>query len=250
MIISEDRPTVLSAPAFVDRERYSDDARSVLEALDARIASVIADVQTLRGWRLIFDANGTNEQVLAFIREVMLTVVQYQSDTTEASMHWLGRLPKTEHRLMRSLVNHKAEEAEHGLWAARDFIALGGAPEALVRPATPSTYAVAAMWWRMAHCEPPLGYLGAEYLFENLTARLCEPLLPTLEARRLPLDRLGFLVEHATEDIKHTNLIAHHVLDVATRYPESGDMMLRCFDLFRHVYPMPIWSEAMDRVLG
>ena len=58
---------------------------------------------------------------------------------------------------------------------------------------------------------------------------------------------IGFIVEHAVEDVKHTNLIVHWILDVATRYPASGASMVRAFDYFAHVYPRPVWAEALER---
>lgn len=247
-------PTVASpafdTAGFASRERYSDDARAVLDALERRTSDVVRDVETLAGWRVLFDHTVPNDAVRAMLREIFLAVCQYQPHTTEASMLWLGRLPKSEHRLMRSLVMHKAEEAEHGEWARRDYLALGGDPARLDAPPTPATFAISALWWRMAVAEDPFGYLGAEYLFEYLTARVCQLALPVFEARQMPADGMGFLLEHATEDIKHTNLISHHILDVVTRHPDAGPAMLRCFDYFRHAYPMPVWGEAMERALA
>ena len=240
----------LDHPDFVHREHYSDAARATLRELDSRVAAVQAEVEAMPGWKVLFDSATPNEVVLAIFREVYLSVVAYQPHTTEASFHWLGRLPKSEHRLIRSLVNHKAEEAEHGEWALRDYLALGGTTARASEVPTPPMFMVAAAWWRMAYAEDPFGYLGAEYLFESLTAQVSQPLLPMFQERKLPADGLGFLVEHATEDIKHTNLIVHHVLDVATRHPASGAAMLRCFDYFRHVYPIPVWSEAIARALN
>ena len=234
---------------FANRSRYDDGARAVLQALEQRTSDVVQDVTRLSGWRAVFAEDVPNDAIRAMLREIFLTICQYQPTTTEASMHWLGRLPKTEHRLMRSLVMHKAEEAEHGEWARRDYLALGGIRERLDDPPTPTTFAVGAQWWRMAAAEDPFGYLGAEYLFEYLTARVCQLVLPAFQSRRLPMEGLGFLVEHATEDIKHTNLISLHILDVVTRHPSAGDAMLRCFDYFRYVYPVRVWRDAMDRAV-
>jgi hypothetical protein len=117
---------------------------------------------------------------------------------------------------------------------------------AQVKP-SPATFALAAVWWRMAEMENPLGYLGAEYLFEELTALATAALIPLIEARDLPRDGFRFIIEHATEDVKHAMFIKHVILDVATRYPESGEAMFRCFDYFNQVYPIPVWDEAFKR---
>ena len=68
-----------------------------------------------------------------------------------------------------------------------------------------------------------------------------------LQARGIDRTRVAFLVEHATEDIKHTNLIVHWILDVVTRHPDSASSMLRAFDCFARVYPEPVWDEALQR---
>jgi hypothetical protein len=99
----------------------------------------------------------------------------------------------------------------------------------------------------MAQVEDPLGYLGAEYLFEQLTALVTQAALPVIEARGLPRDGLRFVIEHATEDVKHATFIKHQILDVVTRYPESAASMLRTFDYFHAVYPLPVWDEAFVR---
>ena len=42
-------------------------------------------------------------------------VTWYQPHTTEAGFHMIGRLAKSEVKLVQALCSHKAEEAEHGL---------------------------------------------------------------------------------------------------------------------------------------
>jgi hypothetical protein len=239
--------TMESTVTFSGREHYSDDARAVLRALEARLEDVLADVYRMTGWKQITHPSAPRALVRATLREVFRGVYWYQRHTTEAGFLMLGRLPKSEVKIMKALLLHKHEEALHGEWALRDYLALGGTTEGAMEPPSPATFAVAAVWWRMAQTELPLGYLGAEYLFECLTMRVTQPLLAALRGHEVPEAEIGFLVEHATEDIKHTNLIAHWILDSATRYPDSAESMLRCFDYFRAVYPLPVWQEAFDR---
>jgi hypothetical protein len=150
--------------------------------------------------------------------------------------------------LIQALSAHKAEEAEHGLWAAEDHRKLGG--DGLQKQPSPATFAVAAVWWRMAETEDALGYLGAEYLFEELTARATQALLPLIEHRDLPRDGFRFIICHATEDAKHAAFLKHLILDVATRHPDSAAVMFRCFEYFNQVYPLPVWGEAFERALS
>ena len=225
---------------------YSEDAFAAFQRLDARVKSVFSEVTAWRGWQLMHRSDTSREQIIALVREVFRSVVMYQAHTTEAGFHMFGRLPKREVRLIQALCSHKAEEAEHGIWAAEDHSRLGGADTSKTR-ASPATFAVGAVWWRMAELEDPFGYLGAEYLFEELTALVTAALLPLIEARDLPRDGFRFIIEHATEDAKHAAFLKHLILDVATRYPESIDSMFRCFDYFHQVYPIPVWDEAFRR---
>lgn len=234
--------------ALKESTRYSAEAETLFSLLDAKVAAIFQEVRSWRGWQLVTDASADPALFRAVIREIFYAVHLYQADTTEAGFRMIGRMPKTEVKLLQVLSHHKAEEAEHGVWAFEDYLALGGDPErAGRRPQTPATFAVAGVWWWMAETADPLGYLGAEYLFENLTERVTREIVTMLAQRKLPADGLRFIVEHATEDEKHSNLFRHLVKDTLTRIPQSADGMLRCFDYFAQVYPLPVWDEAFIR---
>jgi hypothetical protein len=226
-------------------QAYSEEAHAAFEKLDAKVKAIFNQVLAWRGWQLAQSPATPKEKIVALVREVFRSVAMYQPHTTEAGFHMLGRLPKGEVRLIQALCSHKAEEAEHGIWAAEDQGKLGGSRAAT--PPSPATFAVAAVWWRMAETEDPLGYLGAEYLFEELTALVGNALMPVIESRDLPRDGFRFIIEHATEDVKHAMFLKHLILDVATRYPHSIESMFRCFDYFHQVYPLPVWNEAFQR---
>jgi hypothetical protein len=232
--------------AVKDSVKYSTEAHAAFERLDAKVESVFSQVKSWRGWQFVNAPGASREQIVDLVREVFQSVVMYQAHTTEAGFHMFGRLPKREVRLIQALCSHKAEEAEHGVWAAEDHQKLGGNHSSRIKP-SPATFAVAAVWWRMAETEDPLGYLGAEYLFEQLTALATAALIPLIEARDLPRDGFRFIIEHATEDAKHAAFLKHLILDVGTRYPESIDSMFRCFEYFNQVYPLPVWDEAFKR---
>ena len=229
---------------------YSIQATATFNELDRRVLRIFAEVQAWRGWMHISQPDVRPDQIIAAIREVFRSVAMYQSFTTEAGFYMIGRLPKGEVRLLQQLCGHKAEEAEHGLWAVEDYLKLGGDEESLNLPPTPATFAVAAVWWRMAEVEDPFGYLGAEYLFEQLTMLVTQALLPILQKHGLSHDGLRFAVEHATEDAKHAVFVKHLILETVTRYPASAAAMLRCFDYFHAVYPLPVWDEAFQRATG
>lgn len=232
--------------ALASRAIYSDHGRAALIDLEARLTTIERRVFASEYWRALTGQVSSPRLVRAFLREVMRTVCAYQPLTTEAGFAMLGRLPKHEVRLLSSLVAHKAEEAGHALWAQRDAGRLGDGHAPAFAECSPATFAVAAVWQRMATVEDPFGYLGAEFLFEALTARLT-PLARDAAVRHgIAPEDIGFIADHAVEDVKHTNLIVHWILDIATRYPERAAAMRRCFDCFAQVYPEPVWQEAFD----
>ena len=231
--------------------RYSDQATEFIKTLDARVDDVFREVQKQPFWRTLIDSKSSDALFKSICREVFLAVCWYQKHTTEAGFHMIGRLPKSENTLLKLTTLHKVEEAEHSEWALRDFELLGGSKKhAVSSPLSPATFAVTGVWWRMAVAEEALGYFGAEYLFEYLTFVVTQPLVGLFKQRGFTADGLKFIIDHATEDAKHAKLVRHLICDVVTRYPESEAAMLRCFDYFRHVYPILVWTEAYERAIG
>lgn len=223
----------------------------IIDQLNARVNSVFEAVQTWRGWINFTDPGTARNRQIAIMREILRSVCWYQPRTTEAGFHMIGRLPKHEVRLMQQLACHKAEEAEHGLWARQDYAALGGDIAQIDNvPMDPAAFAVASVWWQIAINEDPYGYIGAEYLFEQLTAILTHALLPIIQRNNLPTDGFRFVIEHAEEDAKHAVFLHHLIVDVANRRPESAASMLRCFAYFNQVYPLPLWDAAFSRTLS
>jgi pyrroloquinoline quinone (PQQ) biosynthesis protein C len=239
-----------AAPEFVSiddlRTRYPPHVVDVLAILDLRVQCCIARARAHPLWRAFTSPQSSDELVLGIVREIFRSVALYQRHTTEAGFLMLGRLPKGDQPLLRALFNHKVEEAEHGLWAVEDFERLGGRRSDVEgAPLTPATMAVAAVWWRMAQHEDPFGYLGAEYLFEMFTPIIAADAVAEFRRRGLRLEPIRFVVEHATEDIKHSNLMKYLICEYLGRYPDAGPSMIRCFDYFEQVYPFPVWTEAL-----
>jgi len=236
---------------LLSQGRYSALATELIKILDARIEAVYRQVQEQPFWRTLLDAKTSNETCLAIFREVFLSIYWYQKHTTEAGFHMIGRLPKSETVMLKLTTLHKVEESEHGEWAFRDYLILGGDKAyATNTPPSPATFAVTGAWWRIAVAEEPLGYFGAEYLFEYLTLIVAQPIVSLFKQRGFKADGLRFIIDHATEDEKHAKLVRHLICDAVTRYPESANTMVRCFDYFRQVYPLPVWTEAYERALG
>lgn len=230
--------------------RYSPRAAEVVKLLDARVEDVYRQVREQPFWRTLTAPETSNETCLRIFREVFLSIYWYQQHTTEAGFHMIGRLPKSETAMLKLTTLHKVEESEHGEWALRDYELLKGDKDFTTKtPPSPATFAVAGVWWRMAVAEDPLGYFGAEYLFEYLTLVVAQPLVALFKQRGFKAEGLRFIIDHATEDEKHARLVRHLISDAVTRYPESEAAMIRCFDYFRHVYPLPVWTEAYERAM-
>lgn len=230
-------------------ERFPKHAVDVIQALDDRIARCASEVKQSPMWHTLVNPSTSNDAVAKIVREIFRTIAVYQPRTAEAGFLMVGRLPKGDLELLRALVGHRVEEGEHGLWAAEDFEALGGRRDELRQPPSPACLAVAAVWAYMADHEDPFAYLGGEYLFEMLTPLITADAMAEFERRRLPMKPLRFIVEHATEDIKHSNMFKIVICQYLTRYPEAAPAVLRGFDYFKHVYPLPVWQEALDRAL-
>jgi len=226
---------------------FSAHASDTLQALRTGVARVSRAVKASEVWEAVVGNNAPPALSLATLREIMWSVLQYQPHTTEAGFTMIGRMPKNEVKLIMSLSRHKAEEAEHGLWARRDYLLLGGTEAGVSAPASPAVFAVIGVWDRLGSSEEPLSYLGAEYLFEALTMELAPTVMAALERKGAKRGNVGFLAEHAVEDEKHTRLLDHWVLDVGTRHPRSCQAMLRSFEYFAEVYPLPVWTEALRR---
>jgi pyrroloquinoline quinone (PQQ) biosynthesis protein C len=234
-----------------DNPRYSREANELIAELDRRVQSTLDEVRAQPFWKTLNAPDTTPQVVQKIFREVFLSICMYQPVTTEAGFHMLGRLPKHEIMLMRASMLHKIEEAEHGEWARRDYVRLGGDEKAArtIAP-TPTTFAVGSVWWQMANVEDPVGYFGAEYLFESLTAVIAQDLVGIFKKHKMAGSGLEFIIDHATEDVKHAKLFRHLICNTATKYPESAAAMLRCYDYFRHVYPIPVWNEAYARAMA
>lgn len=230
------------------KPHYSDEAIETFTELDRRVSDCLHRVKQSKAWLHFSHPETSNQDVIGLVREIFRAVSWYQPHTTEAGFRMFGRFPKRDVQLIRAVCSHKAEEAEHGVWAWEDYLKLGG--KADNRPMSPATFAVSAVWWRMAEVEDPLGYLGAEYLFEQLTALITLEALPIFSVRGLSSNAgLRFIAEHAVEDQKHATFVKHLILDTVTRYPGCQAAMLRCYDYFESVYPIPVWDEAYDRVV-
>jgi hypothetical protein len=228
------------------------DGRTVAE-LDRRVASLVDEFTDSPIGKLVTALESPIELVTATVREIYWEIHCYQPSTTRAGFTMISGLPPEERKIMRILLLHKWEEVEHRVWALNGYLALGGDRSRIGREnefMSTGAFAVAAVWDLLAQKLEPLSYLGAEYLFEDLTARLSKMVTQSLSGRGLPQQGMRFIVDHATEDERHSRLLKKLINEVEGQRPESVSQMLFAFDCFRHVYPLPLWMGSYARALA
>jgi hypothetical protein len=218
--------------------------------LDERIVAVVNEVKSSPVWEVICSPG--SDLIRALIREVYWEVHCYHPSTTKTGFAMLGRIDPSEIKVLRNLLLHKWEEVEHRVWALDGYLALGGDLNRIGREnqfMSPGAFAVAAVWERLSNCLPALSYLGAEYLFEDLTAKLASTVINKVKDRKLPVKGMQFITDHATEDERHSTLLKKLVIEIVARYPELQPDILYAFDCFRQVYPMPLWLGSYRRAV-
>jgi hypothetical protein len=156
-------------------------------------------------------------------------------------------MPKQSEQLIKTMILQQVEEVEHADMALRDYLRLGG-DEALAKgPMFPECAAVAAMCHFLGeHCHPA-AYLGFMYIFEALTpimATQAQKLMGTSDY--LPAAR-EFIDLHATEDIRHTDMIVSVIGDLLKIDPSAAEAILFGLRSFVAVYPLPVWNAAYER---
>lgn len=221
-------------------KRYSPEALDAFSLLDRKVEQVFAQVKAWRGWALVSNPYTPRERIMALLVEISRSAAAYQPDARHAGFHMIGRMPAEESKLIQALCRHRAEQVEHGLWAMEERL---GASDGVDGPASPATFAVSAVLWRIARVEDPMGYLGVAFLFERLSQLVSQASQGIIENHDLPRAGPRLFIDRPTRD----TFLRHLILDVATRHPDSIASMLRCFDYCQAVYPVPVWEEAFER---
>ena len=222
----------------------------IIVELDHRVAGVVKEFQSSPLGQLLVEPDSSTSLIAAIIREIYWEIHCYQPFTTKSGFAMIGAAEPADRKVMRTLLLHKWEEVEHRVWALDGYKALGGDLFRIGRESelmSPGAFAVAAVWERLSRAVHPLAYVGAEYLFEDLTARLTKVATVSLSKRGLSQQGLRFIVDHATEDEKHSQLLKRLIEDIALSHPGLESQILFAFDCFHQVYPMPLWLASYAR---
>ncbi|MGD0907799.1 MAG: iron-containing redox enzyme family protein [Candidatus Acidiferrales bacterium] len=228
-------------------------AKRIVAALDQRIDCIVKEFRLSPIGHLVETPDSPIGLIVATMREIYWEIHCYQPFTTKAGFAMIGATNAEDGKVMRTLLLHKWEEVEHRVWALEGYKALGGDQSRIGKEAeffSPGAFAVAAVWEHLAQRVHPLAYLGAEYLFEDLTARLSKLITANLSKRGISRQGMCFVVDHATEDEKNSQLLRRLIEEVGHRHPDLMPQVLFAFDCFHQVYPMPLWLGSYTRAEG
>lgn len=222
------------------------------DILDARISKLLQEIESSELWKALTHPKAKPEFVRSFLREVYVEIASYQPHVIEAAIASIGQMPRSMPvRMVKAMLRHQAEEFDHGEMAVRDYIALGGSEDYLrhQHKISHASFTVSAVWWMITKLRDPFAYLGALYPFEGLTPIVSQRVMAVLAKKAFPANAQEYLTFHATEDIKHANLIRALINETAERYPESRESILDGMERFLAVYPLPVWNAAYQRAL-
>lgn len=234
-------------------EPHSAAPASVVVVMESALREVEREVEATDYWRALIDEETPKEQILAFMREVMLEIWSYQKRVDEAVFAAVGRLGTSidEQGLIRTMIAVQIEETGHGSMALQDYCALGGDEQwARERRPSPAARALISVVKNLGEAEHPLCHLGYMYFFEKFTTMMTEKVSPYLERAGYPQDRLEFMRLHAEEDIRHADMLANVIVECESRYPDAAEHVRYGFDCFREIYPHALWSTAYQRSQG
>jgi hypothetical protein len=223
-------------------------ARRFGDRLQAKVQQLLQHVLASPEWQSVEVPEADARYVTTVLKHVLLEVFSYGPHITEATFTAIGRFPKDRPDLMKPMILHDIEEADHGEMALRDFVRLGGDEAwARARRITPESFAMAATVRLLAQSENPFAYLGYMYPFEALTPVFTERIQQVMARLQFPGEGRQFIDFHAKEDIAHAKALRAFVERVVGDYPGAAEAIEYAFDCFGAVYPLPIWRAAINR---
>jgi hypothetical protein len=220
-------------------------AEATTRHLEQRTAALLRRLERHEAYRLIVSPQTDLALVLAVVRNLLLRTYHYGDSVTQAAFTALGRFPKARPSLLRPLLDQVADEVGHPEMALRDYVKMGGdGAAARAARASPAAFAVAATCRLLAEQESPFADLGFVSLLEFTTPVLSERVGAVLRDRRAG-NSSQFIPLHATEDHEHARVIRDSVAALVGAFPEAAAAIEYGFDCFAHVYPVPVWTEAL-----
>lgn len=218
--------------------------------LDAKVERKFQEIETTDMWKAIASLATPLPILSAIIREVCLEIYSYHPTSTEAIIGMIGRMPKTEPNMIRTMLLHQVDEADRGEMALNNYLALGGDERyARTRRRSPASLVFDGMWWELFRSENPFTYLGAMYPFDSMMPTFWEKVECILVQRGMPANSLGSIVDGAKEDGARSHLIRNVIKEVIRRFPDADKHIEYGMDCFLQVFPIPVWTAAYQRAV-
>jgi hypothetical protein len=215
--------------------------------LQQALDTLVQDIEQTGFYKTITSPEADRSHIAEVFKHIYLSIYQYQPHVTEATFNAVGRMPKHSEKLIKKMIIQQVEEVEHADMALRDYLRLGGDKALAEGPIFPECAAVAAMCHFLGgHCHPA-AYLGFMYIFEALTPIMATKAQEVMGAANYLPEAREFVDLHATEDIRHTNMILAVIEEVVANDPAAADAILFGLRAFTSVYPIPVWSAAHAR---
>lgn len=230
-------------------ESTTEAAHNVLKYLKLGIAELLHQIEGEDFWQITINPKSDKALVREFMKQVYLEIHWYQPDVIEATVSVIGQFPRAlDATRIRTMLIHQAEEWDHGQMAFRDHVNLGGDPETARNSfMSPTAFNTAAFWRMLVQKRTPFAYLGGLYLFEGLTPIVTARVKDSLSGNGIPSNALEYIEFHSTEDVRHTKIVDHLVVEVLRMFPHAAESVRFGFDAFRQVYPLPGWRAAFRR---
>ncbi|HET7536851.1 MAG TPA: iron-containing redox enzyme family protein [Candidatus Didemnitutus sp.] len=220
------------------------------QLLQAELDQLVAEIQATEFFRTLTAPNADPQVIASTLKYVYLSIHHYQPHVTEATFTAVGRMPKHSERQIKNMIRQQVEEVEHADMALRDYTRLGGDPAFAAGPMPPECAAVAAMCHFLGeHC-PAACYLGFMYIFEALTPIMARQAQQVMQASNYKPEAREFVDLHATEDIRHTDMILAVIQQLLRIQPEAFEQIIFGFRAFKAVYPIPVWTRAYEHALN
>jgi len=223
------------------------EGRTIAARLEERLAALVARVERSDVYGALMAEDASGALIAAILKHVYLSIAHYQPHVTQATFTAVGRMPKSSEQLIKDMILQQVEEVEHADMALRDYARLGGDPADASKPMPPACMAVAAMCHMLGEHTHPACYLGFMYIFEALTPEMAARAQQAMDRASYKAEAREFIDLHATEDIRHTDMIVKAIEDLVAIEPEAAKHVLHGFDCFAQVYPVPVWNEALAR---
>jgi hypothetical protein len=222
-----------------ERQSVLQDSGLDFEALDSQVAATFQDVLSWQGWRLILEPTFPIDDALEILHEVFAAIEAVGSATADVRSGLHAQKPGDR--------NAPSLRVHDGGGCTRNA---NGAPVHENQTRTsPAMFAAVAVWRRIGREAPPAALLGAEYLYEQLTALVTHEAECILRLRGVEPDEAGLDALADNDAADRANGLRERIFEAMTRDATIAPALLFGHDCLAQVYPVALFDEALTRAL-